>query len=111
MTLRRVRRPEQTGVYVELCFGCACLIPRDCPGYLEIRWNPEDPGRDLERGPVRTTRAQLCLACRGLLKASGGLVVKIGHVQVELVELEPVGKWATRGDKFLVVRGSRRRKA
>jgi len=109
VALRRVRREvEEAGVYVEVCFGCGALVPRDCPGALEIRWGVENPGRDETTARVRTTRARTCVRCRGDLRRLGGIVTRFKDIEVRLTLLEPAEKWATRGDKVLVVEGVRR---
>lgn len=109
LAIRRVRREvEEAGVYVEVCFGCGSLVPRDCPGYLEIRWGVGDPGRDETTARVRTTRTRSCVCCREDLRRVGGLVTRFNKLEVQLTLLQPVGKWATRGDKVLVVEGVRR---
>lgn len=109
MALKRVRREvQEAGVYVEVCFGCGCLVPRDCPGHIEIRWGVEDPGRDETTARVRTTRTRVCVGCRQVLTEVGQLWCRFQAVQVQLTLLQPVGKWATRGDKVVVVEGVRR---
>lgn len=109
MALRRVRREvEEAGVYVEVCVACGCLVPRDAPGYLEIRWGVENPGRDEITARVRTTRCRTCVRCREDLRRVGGLTATHGAVEVILTLLQPAEKWATRGDKVLVVEGVRR---
>ncbi|MBA7690483.1 hypothetical protein ES703_99011 [subsurface metagenome] len=112
MALKRVRREvQEAGVYVEVCFACGCLVPRDCPGYLEIRWGVENPGRDETGARVRTTRCRTCVRCREALRRVGGLITRFNKLEVQLTLLQPVDKWAARGDKVLVVEGVRRVKA
>jgi len=109
VALRRVRREvQEAGVYVEVCFGCGALVPRDCPGYLEIKWGVEDPGRDETTARVRTTRTRTCVRCRENLRRAGGLITRSAALEVQLSLIEPAEKWATRGDKVLVVEGVRR---
>lgn len=111
MALRRVRREvEEAGVYVEVCFTCGGLVPRDAPGYVEIRWGVEDPGRDEITARVRTTRCRVCVCCREDLRRVGGVVTRFNKLEVRLTLLQPAEKWATRGDKVLVVEGVRRLK-
>jgi hypothetical protein len=111
LTLRRVRRRTgESGIYVEVCFGCGCLVPRDSPGYLEILWGAEDPGRDETTGASRITRGRVCVRCRETLRRTGGLIGRQGALEVVLTLQEPAEKWATRGDKVAVVEGVRRLK-
>ena len=109
--MRRLRRGgEGAGIYVEICFGCGCLVPRDCPGFLEILWGVEDPGRDETTARVRTTRARLCTRCRGDLRRTGGLITRFNKLEVQLSVVAAPSKWAARGDKVVVVEGVRRLK-
>lgn len=111
MALRRVRREvEEPGVYVEVCFVCGCLVARDSPGYIEIRWGVEDPGRDEITVRWRTTIVRLCVRDREALKRVGAIEARHGALEVRLTLLQPAEKWATRGDKTLVVEGVRRLK-
>lgn len=95
-------------MYVEVCLGCGCLVPRDGVGVLEIYWSTTDPGKDEITDRKRTTRGRACLACRRRLRDVGGLVTRHGNVEVTLGKLEPVGKWMTRGDKVMICCGQRR---
>lgn len=107
---RKLRaRPGDRGVYVEVCLGCGCLVPRDGVGVLEVYWSEADPGRDEVGRGKRTTRGRACLRCRRQLEDSGGLVTRHGDVEVTLSRLKPIGKWMTRGDKVMIAEGVRRR--
>lgn len=109
MALKRVRREvEEAGVYVQVCFGCGALVPRDCPSVLEIRWGVEDPGGDEISARVRTTQTRACYRCREALRGHLGLITRIGKLEVQLTLLQPAEKWATRADKVIVVEGVRR---
>lgn len=109
MAARRLRREvAERGVYVDVCFGCGCLIPRDAVGVIEIFWGDQDPGRDTSTHGERITRAKVCVSCASQLRDQGGLVTRSGKLEVVLSRLEVPGRQKVRADKVIVVEGTRK---
>lgn len=109
--MRRIRQAIRFhDVYVEVCFCCGCLVLRDSPWHIGVRWGAEDLGRDETTAGKRWTRARICSSCRNDLRGSGRVVTRRGEVEIVLSLIDACEKWCTHNDRVVLAEGVRRKR-